>query len=51
MLIYKGYAIEKNLYGQGEYTVQVSGDDLWFSSEEEARQAIDEIIMEGGESI
>lgn len=41
---YKGYYIEYNFYGRGEYTVQIDGDDVWFTSKEEAMNAIDEII-------
>ena len=46
---YKGHFIEFDLYGKGEYTVQVEGDDLWFATEEEAKKAVDEIVMAGGE--
>ena len=40
---YKGYVIEFNIYHQNEYTVQFGGDDIWFTSEEEAKQFIDEM--------
>ena len=40
---YKGYYIEKSFYGEGEYTVQYCGDDIWFETEEEAIKFIDEI--------
>ena len=40
---YKGYGIDYNIYGQGEYTVQYCGDDYWFTSEEKAREFIDDI--------
>lgn len=40
---YKGYEIAYNIYGTGEYTVQYCGDDVWFSSEKEAREFIDDI--------
>ena len=38
---YKGYYIEYNFYGTGEYTVQYCGDDIEFNTEKEARQFID----------
>lgn len=38
---YKGYYIEYNFYGEGEYTVQVCGDDVWFKTIEEAKSFID----------
>ena len=40
---YKGYVIEHNLYGKGEYSVQYCGDDCWFRTEESARAFIDEV--------
>lgn len=40
---YKGYNIEYNFYGKNEYTVQYQGDDIWFKSEKEAKDFIDEI--------
>lgn len=40
---YKGYAIEKNFYGNGEYSVQYAGDDFIFASEEDAKKFIDEM--------
>ena len=40
---YKGYFIEFNLYGNNEYTVQYCGDDLYFTTEEEAKAFIDEV--------
>lgn len=40
---YKGYDIEHNFYGKGEYTVQYQGDDVWFKTEQEAKKFIDEI--------
>lgn len=42
---YKGYTIEYNIYHKGEYTVFFDGDDIWFTSENEAKQFIDEITM------
>ena len=44
-MIYKGYAIEHNLYGMGEYTVQFNGDDVVFQDEKEARGFIDFVIQ------
>ena len=41
--MYKGYDIEFNFYGQKEYSVQYCGDDVIFSTEEEAKRFIDEI--------
>lgn len=41
--LYKGYYIDFNLYDQNEYTVQYCGDDLWFDTEEEARNFINSI--------
>lgn len=40
---YKGYYIESNFYGEGEYSVQYDGDDIIFQSEAEAKAFIDEI--------
>ena len=40
---YKGYYIEENFYGRNEFTVQYCGDDVWFSSIEEAKAFIDSI--------
>ena len=40
---YKGYSIEQNFYGKGEYTVQYQGDDVVFKSVEEAKEFINEI--------
>jgi len=38
---YKGYYIEYNFYGKGEYTVQYEGDDVWFNTIKEAKEFID----------
>ena len=38
---YRGYYIEYNVYGRGEYTVQYEGDDLWFDTIEELKAFID----------
>ena len=40
---YKGYGIDYNVYGKGEYTVQYCGDDFWFKTEAEAKEFIDDI--------
>lgn len=40
---YRGYDIEYNLYGKKEFTVQYRGDDVWFKTEKEAKDFIDEI--------
>lgn len=40
---YKGFEIDYNVYGTGEYTVQYCGDDIWFNTEEEAKKFIDEV--------
>lgn len=43
MIEYKGYYIEFNIYGKGEYTVQLNdGSDAWCSSVEEAKAIIDQ---------
>lgn len=39
---YKGYPIEHNFYGRGEYTVQFEGDDVLFDQIEDAKKFIDE---------
>lgn len=43
MKAYKGYYIEYDFYGMGEYTVQYCGDDVMFDDEEAAKKFIDEI--------
>lgn len=40
---YKGYSIEYNFYGEGEYSVQYCGDDVVFNTEQEAKDFIDEV--------
>lgn len=40
---YKGFEIEYDFYGEGEYSVQYDGDDLMFDSVEEAEHFIDEV--------
>ena len=47
MTEYKGYYIEYDFYGENEYSVQYLGDDLIFSTMEEAKQFIDTISQEG----
>ena len=42
-MIYKGYAIEHNLYGMGEYTVQYQGDDVVFDTIKDAKHFIDTV--------
>ena len=44
LIEYKGYYIEYNFFGEHEYTVQYLGDDLVFTSEDEARAFIDAIV-------
>lgn len=41
--IYKNYGIDFNIYGLNEYSVQFCGDDVMFTTIEEARAFIDEI--------
>lgn len=41
---YKGYGIDENIYGTGEYTVQFEGDDYFFDSIDEAEAFIDDMI-------
>lgn len=43
-MTYRGIEIEKNIYGQGEFTVQWCGDDVWFTSEEDAMMFIDSMM-------
>ena len=45
---YKGFDIEKNFYGAGEYSVQYIGDDVIFPTEEEAMSFIDAVSREEG---
>ena len=42
-MLYKGYYIEHNFYGMGEYSVQFCGDDIMFDTEDEAKAFIDEV--------
>lgn len=39
---YKGYDIDYDVYGCGEYTIQVDGDDIWFDTLPDAQRWIDE---------
>ena len=41
MTEYKGYYIEYNFYGMGEYPVRYCGDDIEFNTEAEAKAFID----------
>ena len=41
---YKGYDIEFDFYGEGEFSVQYCGDDLLFKTMDEAKVFIDEVI-------
>ena len=41
--VYKGYGIDHNVYGMGEYSVQYCGDDLIFPTIWAARNFIDSI--------
>lgn len=43
---YKGYGIDFNIYGDNGYSVHYCGDDILFSTIEEAEQFIDEITKE-----
>ena len=40
---YRGYGIDYNFYGEGEYSVQYCGDDMMFRTIEDAKAFIDEI--------
>lgn len=40
---YRGYFIEYNAYGKGEYTVDVEGDDIWCNTFTEATELIDDL--------
>lgn len=44
MTEYRGIKIEFNFYGQNEWTVQWCGDDIWFTSKEDAMVFIDEVV-------
>ena len=39
---YKGYGIDFNVYGLGEYSVQFCGDDIMFDTLQEAKAFIDD---------
>ncbi len=43
---YRGYFIERNFYGHGEYSVEYCGDDVIFRTLVEAKEFIDEIAEE-----
>lgn len=42
-MVYKGYAIEHNVYGMGEYTVQYQGDDIIFDDVNDAKDFINSV--------
>ena len=41
---YKGYSIDENIYGSGEYSVQFEGDDYIFDTINEAKSFIDDMF-------
>ena len=43
---YRGYFIERNFYGHGEYSVEYCGEDVIFRTLVEAKEFIDEITEE-----
>lgn len=43
MIEYKGFYIDYNFYGMGEYTVQYCSDDLIFDTVDQAKEFIDSI--------
>ena len=45
--LYKGYYIDYNFYGHGEYTVSYCGDDVEFRTEEDTKAFIDEVAELG----
>lgn len=45
--IYRGYTIEVNSYGKGEYTIFHQGDELWFTDLTEAKEFIDSLTGTG----
>lgn len=49
---YRGYTIEVNVYGKGEYTIydEATGEDLWFKSEDEAKFYVDSVCEESFET-
>ncbi len=44
--MYRDYAIDFNVYGESEYTVQYDGEDVWFNSYDDAAAFIDSILDE-----
>lgn len=40
---YKGYGVDYDIYGHGEYSVQYDGDDIMFKSFDEAKKFIDSL--------
>lgn len=43
---YKGYVIEYNVYGRGEYSVQYCGDDMVFYTLDDAKAFVDSVAEE-----
>ena len=41
--VYKGFGIDEDIYGLGEFSVQFCGDDYMFDTIDAARKFIDEI--------
>ena len=41
---HKGYGIDYNIYGGGEFSVQVDGDDVMFKTEQEAKDFINDLV-------
>ena len=44
MIEYKGFCIEKNFYGMGDYIVQYCGYDIIFDDVNEAKDFIDNVV-------
>lgn len=42
-MTYRGFNIDYDIYGAGEYTVWFFGDDVVFTTEDEAKKFIDEV--------
>lgn len=40
---YRGYFIAYNVYGEGEYTVDVEGNDIWCNTFTEAQEFVDDL--------
>ena len=41
---YNGYWISRNIYGNGEYSVQYDGDDIIFDDVNDAKDFIDTVV-------